>query len=184
MALSSHADDEAPPLSHQRARAMRQSSPTPISAVTSGSTVDRWTDQGQQITGPIDREGFLADQAAWLRAMRGYVEAVRAFNARGMATSRASVSARQVASVAPVTVEAPKSTTTTHNALTRRQNEIAVLIARGCSNAEIAEALTITPGTAGNHVAQIMRRLGCKSRTHVAVWAVQHGLLADTGTEP
>jgi DNA-binding CsgD family transcriptional regulator len=163
---------------------MRQSSPTPISAVTRGSTVDRWTDQGQQITGPIDREGFLADQAAWLRAMRGYVEAVRAFNARGMATSRAAVSARQVASVAPVAVDIPKSDPTARSTLTRRQNEIAVLIARGSSNAEIAEALTITPGTAGNHVAQILRRLGCKSRAQVAVWAVQRGLLSDTSTEP
>ena len=188
MALSAHADDEAPPVVHRRAPVERQSSLTSTAAFTSNATVDRQanqeTDQGERIIGPIDREGFLADQAAWHRALRGYFDAVRAFNARGTITSRVSTPARQQASVAPVAMEIPTSDTTTRGALTRRQNEIAVLIARGCSNAEIAEALTITPGTAGNHVGQIMRRLRCKSRAQVAVWAVQHGLLIDTGTEP
>jgi two-component system NarL family response regulator len=85
--------------------------------------------------------------------------------------------------VAPVAAELPESDAPARGTLTRRQKEIAVLIARGCSNVEIAEALVITPGTAGNHVAQIMRRLKCKSRTQVAVWAVQRGLLAETSTE-
>ncbi len=63
--------------------------------------------------------------------------------------------------------------------LTPRQLEIARLIARGSTNAEIAEKLVVTRGTAANHVAQILNRLGLKSRTQVAVWAIQHGLIAD-----
>jgi DNA-binding NarL/FixJ family response regulator len=60
--------------------------------------------------------------------------------------------------------------------LTRRQREVAVLIARGYSNKQIADELVLTTGTASNHVAQILRRLGCRSRAQVATWAVQNGL--------
>src|SRR4051812_32920349 len=62
-------------------------------------------------------------------------------------------------------------------ALTARQREIAQLIARGFTNAQIAQQLVITPGTAANHVAMILQRLGVNSRTDVAVWAVQQGLI-------
>lgn len=60
--------------------------------------------------------------------------------------------------------------------ITPRQREVAVLIAAGVSNAEIAARLTITEGTANNHVEAILRRLGLQSRTQVAVWAVERGL--------
>jgi DNA-binding NarL/FixJ family response regulator len=60
--------------------------------------------------------------------------------------------------------------------LTDRQSEIAALVAEGLSNAEIAERLTLTRGTVGNHVAQIIRRLGLRNRVQLAVWAVEHGL--------
>lgn len=66
--------------------------------------------------------------------------------------------------------------------LTRRQREVAVLIARGLSNAQIAEELVVTPGTAANHVEHILRRLGCRSRAQVAAWAVQNHLLPYTGS--
>jgi DNA-binding CsgD family transcriptional regulator len=57
--------------------------------------------------------------------------------------------------------------------LTARQREIALLIARGLSNAEIARELVLTPGTVANHVAQILQRLDCSSRTQIGVWAVR-----------
>ena len=60
--------------------------------------------------------------------------------------------------------------------LTRRQREIAELIAEGLSNAEIAQRLVITPGTVANHIESILRRLDVRSRTQIGVWAVQHGL--------
>jgi DNA-binding NarL/FixJ family response regulator len=62
--------------------------------------------------------------------------------------------------------------------LTPRQREVAALIAEGLKNAEIAERLVITPGTAANYVEQILRRLRLRSRSQVAVWAVEHGLRA------
>jgi DNA-binding CsgD family transcriptional regulator len=56
------------------------------------------------------------------------------------------------------------------NPLTGRQLEIAEMIARGLTNGQIAEQLVLTPGTVGNHVAHILRRLGAKNRAQVAAW--------------
>jgi len=63
--------------------------------------------------------------------------------------------------------------------LTRREQEVAALIARGLTNRQIAEHLVITEGTAANHVVHILNKLGYSSRTQVAVWAAEHDLLAD-----
>jgi two-component system OmpR family sensor kinase len=60
--------------------------------------------------------------------------------------------------------------------ITRREREVASLIAEGLSNAELSDRLTLTEGTVGNHVAHIMRKQGFKSRTQIAVWAVERGL--------
>ena len=60
--------------------------------------------------------------------------------------------------------------------ITRRQQEIATLLAEGLSNAAIAERLVISEGTVANHIEHILRRLGLQSRTQVAVWAVERGL--------
>ena len=60
--------------------------------------------------------------------------------------------------------------------LSPRQREIAACVAEGLTNAEIAQRLTVSEGTAANHVAMILRRLGLRSRAQVAVWAVEHGL--------
>jgi non-specific serine/threonine protein kinase len=65
--------------------------------------------------------------------------------------------------------------------LTRRQREIAALIARGYTDAQIAHELVLTPGTASNHVDHILRRLECRSRAEVAAWAVWNGLLPTSG---
>ena len=60
--------------------------------------------------------------------------------------------------------------------ITRREREVAVLIAAGLTNAEIARRLTLVEGTVANHVEHILRKLGLRSRARVAVWAVEHGL--------
>src|SRR5918911_3334628 len=61
-------------------------------------------------------------------------------------------------------------------ALTPREREIAVLIAQGCSNQQIAEELVLTTGTVANHVGHMLTRLGAGSRAEIAAWAVEHGL--------
>ena len=60
--------------------------------------------------------------------------------------------------------------------LTRRQQEVAGCIAEGLSNEEIAQRLTLAPGTVANHVEAILRRLDLRSRTQIGVWAVERGL--------
>jgi DNA-binding NarL/FixJ family response regulator len=60
--------------------------------------------------------------------------------------------------------------------LTQRQAEVAVLIAQGRTNRQIAETLVITEATAERHVANILNKLGLNTRSQVAVWAVGHGL--------
>ena len=45
------------------------------------------------------------------------------------------------------------------------------------TNRHIAQALTITEGTAGSHIEHILAKLSFQSRTQVAAWAVAHKLL-------
>jgi pimeloyl-ACP methyl ester carboxylesterase len=56
--------------------------------------------------------------------------------------------------------------------LTARQLEVAALIARGCSNREIATELVITERSAESHVERIRARLGFRSRAQIAAWYV------------
>ena len=60
--------------------------------------------------------------------------------------------------------------------LSRREREVAALIARGYSTRAIAEELAIGARTVEAHVMAIFNKLGVSSRAQVAVWAVDHGL--------
>jgi non-specific serine/threonine protein kinase len=60
--------------------------------------------------------------------------------------------------------------------LTGREREVAVLIARGLSNRQIAEALVIAEWTVDTHVRHILNKLGFRSRAQVAAWATERGL--------
>jgi HD-GYP domain-containing protein (c-di-GMP phosphodiesterase class II) len=61
--------------------------------------------------------------------------------------------------------------------LTPREIEVLVLIARGASNRQVAEALRITPKTVGTHVERIYTKIGASTRSTATLFAVQHGLL-------
>jgi len=63
--------------------------------------------------------------------------------------------------------------------LTRREVEVLRLAARGMSNREIAQSLTITPKTVGNHIEHIYSKIGETSRTGAALFAMRHGLMAE-----
>lgn len=52
--------------------------------------------------------------------------------------------------------------------LTRREEEIAALVARGLTNRRIAEELTLSQRTVDNHVSKILKKLGLRSREQVA----------------
>jgi len=61
--------------------------------------------------------------------------------------------------------------------LTARERQVAVLVAQGKSNPEIATTLVVGNRTAQTHVANILRKLGCTSRAQVAAWVAERGLL-------
>jgi DNA-binding CsgD family transcriptional regulator len=69
--------------------------------------------------------------------------------------------------------------------LTRREREVADLVAQGLTNKELAEKLFISERTAEGHVEQIRTKLGFRSRTQIATWIVeQNSAVAGSGTQP
>ena len=70
--------------------------------------------------------------------------------------------------------------------LTPREHQIAAMVATGRSNKGIAEELSISPPTVARHIANILAKLGFRSRTQIAVWVADRPLraAADRSSEP
>ncbi len=64
--------------------------------------------------------------------------------------------------------------------LTLREIEVLRLLARGLTNKEIAETVSITPKTAGNHVEHIYAKIGVSNRARASLFAVHNGLMTET----
>jgi non-specific serine/threonine protein kinase len=61
--------------------------------------------------------------------------------------------------------------------LTRREREVAVLAARGLTNRDIAAQLFVSVRTVEVHVDHVLTKLGFHTRTQLAAWAYEEGLL-------
>jgi DNA-binding NarL/FixJ family response regulator len=61
--------------------------------------------------------------------------------------------------------------------LTTREREVLSLVATGLTNAEIAEALQLSPFTAKTHVSRILMKLGARDRVQLVLIAYQAGIV-------
>jgi DNA-binding CsgD family transcriptional regulator len=118
---------------------------------------------------PARRLGEPAVARLWTQglAMSGEAAVALALDepraAGGDAVTLAAVGDYEVAAALPTT-------------LTRRERQVAALVAAGRTNKSIAEELFISPATAARHVANILGKLGFSSRAQIAAWAADNRL--------
>jgi DNA-binding NarL/FixJ family response regulator len=58
--------------------------------------------------------------------------------------------------------------------------EVAVFVAQGKSNREIATAMTVGEKTIETYVTRILTKLNFESRVQIATWAIENGLFSST----
>ena len=91
--------------------------------------------------------------------------------ARGDALIAPSVTARLLSTFA----DFPSITEPTQpiDPLTDREEEVLLTVARGRTNAEIADELSISLSTVKTHLASLMTKLGARNRVELAMWAYE-----------
>ena len=113
------------------------------------------------------------------RPLEELLSAIRTV-AAGEALLAPSVTRRLVAHFAH-RVPAPSRTPPGLAELTEREREVLALVARGLSNAELAETLHVSLPTVKTHVSRILTKLGARDRTQLVVLAYESGLVAAAG---
>ena len=163
-----------------------------VRAKLAGMT-DQVQDQGQRMSQRHDSFAsrvILHDAAASPSTRRGveFFAAAPPHHGAQVGNTRASRGQRSVSVRDPVGSEDSTATITFAAAeaaspvdlpagLTWREVEVVRLAARGFSNREIGQALSISPRTAGHHLTHVYDKTGRRSRVGIAVFAMEHGLL-------
>jgi predicted ATPase/DNA-binding CsgD family transcriptional regulator len=96
--------------------------------------------------------------------------------ARAWEDGQASSPDQAIAMAEAVQVESLHTSSVT-STLTAREQQVAVLLAKGLTNKQVAAALTVSPGTVRSHVEHILIKLELRSRAQIAVWATEQRLL-------
>lgn len=108
-----------------------------------------------------------ADKAEMLRAVRAA--------ASGEALFSAAIAQRLITFFRELNA-APPPAATLFPELTEREREVLTLIAQGHNNTEIAERLTLSPKTVGNHISNIFSKLQVADRAQAIIRAREAGL--------
>ncbi|RYP84150.1 LuxR family transcriptional regulator [Nocardioides guangzhouensis] len=150
-------------------------------AVLLGAAESIWDAIGMRETGnPFARESSRSEGIHRARAALGK-RAFRTEFRRGSALSEQ----QAVACALGETREPAPQSAAEPSPLTRRETEVAALVAEGLSNPEIAERLVISVRTAQGHVENILRKLGFTSRARVAAWVThRQAVTREPGLEP
>jgi len=122
--------------------------------------------RAERYLAPARRLGEAAVARLWARGLALSSEEAVALALEGDWPAAAADDASQ----APNATQAYEVAAAPPSSLTPREHQIAALIATGRSNKAIAEELSISPTTVARHVANILAKLGFRSRTQVAAW--------------
>lgn len=123
--------------------------------------------------------GWRYDRALMLSHLDSHehlVEGLQAARSLGAGPLEQQITRRMQELAVPVPRGPHTSTRANPGQLTDRQLEVLSLVRRGCSNAEIAHALRISPRTVEHHVAAILSRLDATSRVEAVARAADLGL--------
>lgn len=115
----------------------------------------------------IDLAGVIAEGGEWVEAMELLQEAGATFHELRATTWNARVG-RELARIATRTTPAPPATPDGWERLTRAEREVAVLVAQGLTNPEIAARMAVSPRTVQTHTSHIYAKLGIGSRVQLA----------------
>ncbi|WP_214401055.1 ATP-binding protein [Pseudonocardia lacus] len=128
-----------------------------------GALHRRWPRTGTALAG----YGSLVDHHR--RCCR---EARRRLGADGYAEAHADGAAQHLDDVVELVLNDPRPGEAS-TPLTRREHEVAELVAQGKTNKQISSTLLIALRTAEAHVEHIRAKLGVSSRSQIAVWVVE-----------
>ena len=93
--------------------------------------------------------------------------------AAGDALIAPSVTARLLSAFSELGASTTEQAAQPIDPLTEREEEVLVTVARGCTNAEIADDLHISLSTVKTHLASLMSKLGARNRVELAMWAYE-----------
>jgi DNA-binding NarL/FixJ family response regulator/class 3 adenylate cyclase len=104
------------------------------------------------------------------------VEGIRAV-ASGDALLAPSITRRVIEEFVQRAPGVPRELPTSVQELTPREREVLELLARGRSNAEIAQELFVSETTVKTHVAHVLTKLGVRDRVQAVVFAYESGIV-------
>jgi predicted ATPase/DNA-binding SARP family transcriptional activator/DNA-binding CsgD family transcriptional regulator len=158
-----------------------------LSGIAGAATLSGHPAQAARLFGAVhalrEQNNVTADAADRIQLQR-YLESLR--STLGEDVFLRVWEAGRVLTLEKATVEAlaldltiPPGTSRALSSLSKREQQIAMLVAQGLTNHRIAEQLGIAQRTADTHVSRILHKLGFSSRTELAAWVVSQDCSAE-----